>query len=340
MLVLFLLLTIHGLRIRSGHNRNEFDHSQAFLRVHICRRKVQVQEVLRDFRQSSVDSNETCVQVPFKLADGRPCVALAVLPPGFPQHPPTLCLSSPVSHPWVRKADKGVDAPCLRHWGTSHIRLKTIFQEVISTISSAESNRKPASPDKMSHPQAVAARPSDQATANELPHPITSSVIASLSTEKMEKVLLNDEEFEKLYKTIIADPSTSNRVTAFQEVETLRTDNLKLAHDNISKQSEVQEIRRQIAIVRSIEYEPAKSSFEEKYHRQQLAWEFIAPEKLIQGLHDAACQAEKESVELEKQLLAGEITAEAFVERYSSLRIKYNEREMKHKAALQSIPRA
>jgi len=71
-----------------------------------------------------------------------------------------------------------------------------------------------------------------------------------------------------------------------------------------------------------------------------MAWEFIAPEKLIQRLHEAACQAEKESMDLEKQLLAGEISAEAFVEKYSALRIKYNAREMKHKAALQSIPRA
>ena len=62
------------------------------------------------------------------------------------------------------------------------------------------------------------------------------------------------------------------------EVDALRRSNAELARANLAKETEIEEVRRQIAIVRSTEYEPAKMAFDEKFNRQAAAREFIAPE--------------------------------------------------------------
>jgi hypothetical protein len=108
--------------------------------------------------------------------------------------------------------------------------------------------------------------------------------LASMSTADIEKAMTDQAAFDQLLQKIASEPRPpaggggggSSGVVA--EVEAFRRSNADLARANLARETEIEEVSRQIAIVRSTEYEPAKAAFDEKYKRQELAREQIAPE--------------------------------------------------------------
>jgi hypothetical protein len=111
--------------------------------------------------------------------------------------------------------------------------------------------------------------------------------LAAMPTAEIEKAMTDQAAFDQLLQKVAAEsrPTTitngggtgggSNILT---EVDALRRSIAELARANLAKETEIEEVRRQIAIVRSTEYEPAKFAFDEKFKRQEAAREQIAPE--------------------------------------------------------------
>lgn len=58
----------------------------------------------------------------------------------------------------------------------------------------------------------------------------------------------------------------------------------------------------------------------------------------MQKLQSAAQQADEQSDKLYKQLQAGEVPLEAFVQRYVEARAVFHQRDLKAQAALHTIP--
>lgn len=111
-----------------------------------------------------------------------------------------------------------------------------------------------------------------------IPTPATFPQIASMSIEELESAMLNEGAFSKLLTKVSNEQRSRRCGDAAAQVATLRKDNAESARENLSKEAEIKEVRHQIAIVRSTEYEPAKAAFEQKYRRQQEAREHLAPE--------------------------------------------------------------
>lgn len=170
--------------------------------------------------------------------------------------------------------------------------------------------------------------------------------LAAMSIADLEKAVLDQVAFEKLVAKIAAEaqqpgagPSAAGVGGVMAEVAALRRGNAELAHANLAVEGQMDEVRRQIAIIRSTEYDAARAAFDEKSRRQDAAREVLAPERLIERLKDAADAALSEGVALEKSFLAGEIQdAGQFVEQFTSARVRYHSRDMKYQAARQTIP--
>ncbi|KAL4536714.1 hypothetical protein Ndes2437B_g06116 [Nannochloris sp. 'desiccata'] len=169
--------------------------------------------------------------------------------------------------------------------------------------------------------------------------------LASMPTPEIEKAMTDQAAFDLLLTKIAAEPRPPVPVAGtgsggtLSEVDALRRSNADLARANLSKESEIEEVRRQIAIVRSTEYEPAKAAFDEKFNRQEAAREQIAPEKLIHRLRVAAEEADTAAASLERDFRSGALPLDTFIEEYTALRIKYHSRDMKYQAALQNYPK-
>lgn len=162
--------------------------------------------------------------------------------------------------------------------------------------------------------------------------------LSTMSTAELEKAMLDQAAFDRLLTAVASESRGSSGAMA--QVDSLRHSNILLARSNLAKESEMEEVRRQIAIVRSTSYEPAKADFEEKLRRQEAAREHIAPEKLIERLYTASVEANREADALEQQFRAGKLPLDKFVEVYAAAKKKYHARELKYQAALQTIPSA
>ena len=120
-------------------------------------------------------------------------------------------------------------------------------------------------------------------------------------------------------------------------MEDLRRGNLELAGSNLGREEQLADIRNQIAIVRA-EYMPAQAGFDERSARQRAVLAQLSPEVVMARLAAAAVAADEQSGMVTAKLEAGELGVEGWVERYVLARALFHRRDLKHQAALQTIP--
>lgn len=265
-----------------------------------------------------LNTERTSLQIPFYLPDGRRCTLLATLSSRFPREPPSLFLNPSLRHPWIEGTTGEIYPPFLEDWPSPDLNLATSLQQIIATfISDLPPSLKPHSPIKspgnnIANPMRIPffggdknddngrkndgnSRPSSQSgqqqplsAQQQQQHPAGINTysfpqLASMSTAEIEKAMTDQAAFDQLLRKIAADPRPPGPGNAsgggvLGEVDALRHSNAELARANLAKETEIEEVRRQIAIVRSTEYEPAKMAFDEKFNRQAAAREQIAPE--------------------------------------------------------------
>lgn len=141
---------------------------------------------------------------------------------------------------------------------------------------------------------------------------------------------------ERAYNQLVGQLAAS--LNLWQVVDKLKGETRELAAANLAKSEEQGEIRNQMAIIRSGEYAPAKAQFDDKWARQQVVLSKLNPEVLIRRLQDAAQEAAEEGERLQQQLAAGEISVEAFVERFVKAQATYHQRDLRLQAAQQTLP--
>lgn len=192
----------------------------------------------------------------------------------------------------------------------------------------------------------MALHSASQSQPPSIPPPSAFPQLAAMSTEDLEKAVLDRAYFDKLLAKVAGEiqrSSTSGSVPIgggemLAKASALRASNTQLARSNLAKESEMEEIRRQIAIVRSTEFDAAKQSFQEKSKRQETAREVLAPENLMAGVNAAATAAHQSSLDIERQFKNGQLHAEDFVEQYTAARVQHHTLDLKYKAAVVTIP--
>lgn len=169
------------------------------------------------------------------------------------------------------------------------------------------------------------------------PRPMEFSHLARMSTEELEKALLKDDSFEYALSKVITD-EVARSGSAANAVASMRHSNLELARANLAKEAEINEVRRQIAIVRSTEYEPALEESESLRSKQEAIRENLAPEKLIDRLSEIVEDAGRAAEEVETSFTMGEMPMSSFTKEYALAKSRYHRLDMKCKAAHQTIP--
>lgn len=161
--------------------------------------------------------------------------------------------------------------------------------------------------------------------------PTEFSEVQSLSNEELVAVLTDDDKYRQL-ASAIAGQSRTNKV-----LEQLREGNRQLAQDNLAQESVLAELRNQIAIIRSSEYAVVRENFDGKHARQKAVLGKLQPQALIEALASQAAQTEAEADALQDAFKKGEVSSEAFVERYTQLRKVFHQRDLKCQAAGQTL---
>ena len=320
-----------------------------------------INEVSTTFPGSSVlDTDRSCLEVPFCLSSGLAVTLLVTLPPSFPRAAPIIFLNPPLDHPWVEQGTGKASPPLLNSWPSPDVRLASLIQQLITGVDSklfsysspqSQTQRRSPSPTKSRGSLFAMRLPffggdkGEESKRGDTNHPGPSSgfggsfpQLSAMSTAELEKAMLDQSAFDLLLKIVATE--SRGATGALAQVDNLRQSNILLARSNLAKEAEMEEVRRQIAIVRSTSYEPAKVAFEEKLRRQEAAREHIAPEKLIERLSTASMEANREANALEQQFRAGNLPLDRFIEAYADAKKKYHARELKYQAALQTIPSA
>ncbi|KAI7840271.1 hypothetical protein COHA_006053 [Chlorella ohadii] len=292
--------------------------------------------------------DRSLLEVGVRLQDGTLTSLRISLPPGFPTDRPALSITSPVRHPWVDAVGR-LNFPLLERWGAPNVRLAAVVADAFKGLGGtpAPVPAKPASPARP--PQAVQHPPpsaqssgvsigsASSGPASMSPAPSSSSA-AGLQRTRVVPIPATFAEVAQMGEEELARTLADERAYNQLVVDKLKGETRELAAANLSKSEEQAEIRNQMAIIRSGEYAPAKAAFDDKWARQQAVLAKLSPDVLVHRLQDAAQEAAEEGERLQQQLAAGEISVEAFVERFVKAQATYHQRDLRLQAAQQTLP--
>jgi ESCRT-I complex subunit VPS37 len=235
--------------------------------------------------------------------------------------------------------------PSLLHWAPSQSSLVAVVAEALSELSGLQhagaQSPQPSSSGRASPADAPAGQQRTQhgqahhqqrqQQYQEAAVPSSAAVLQGMSAEQLHLLLVDERAYRDLLQQLAAQ-SASGAVQ-----RQLRLGNADLAAANLARESEIAELRNQIAIIRSSEYALAKEAFDGKQARQAAVLDKIAPQQLIAALAAAAEALDAESEELNDRFCAGDVTIEAFQQQHLKLRQAYHERDIKRQAAEQTL---
>lgn len=317
----------------------------------LCSRAQQINELLVSIPQSrAVNPERSLLEVPLQLSTGAAVALRITIPSGFPQERPVLSVTSPIQHPWVDSIGR-LSFPSLSRWVGSNLRLAAVVSEAIQHLDSAMlvpgKGLCPSQAGMM--PQPPIAGPIDQTSSSampissqklRLPPPRTHfPELQKMSNGAIAEALTDQPTYGQLLQQALSGGgSGGDGVQPNEVIRELRCSVEDAARRNISREAEMAELRNQIAIIRSSEYAPAKSAYDEKIEQQQKVLDLLSPKVLVQKLQAAAAAAEEESEDLYKRFSEGGLNLEAFVEEYTAVRALYHQRDLKAQAAVHTIP--
>lgn len=113
-----------------------------------------------------------------------------------------------------------------------------------------------------------------------------------------------------------------------------------LARNNLTKDSQIAELRNQCAIIRTTELAAAREKFEEVQKREKEVTTNLSSSALVGRLQEAAAKVDEESEILHQKLLSGDIDLSEFIQKYKKERILYHRRMLIHFAVKASIGRS
>jgi len=160
--------------------------------------------------------------------------------------------------------------------------------------------------------------------------PATSSRLPDFSrysTEQLEQLLHDEAKFKELLREAVLGSAMSSTL------EDIRVKNRQLAEANMGKQEAINEVRNQLAVVRSSEYTLIKARFDELLQRQRKVTGALSPLLWKEKLEDAVSEADAASGTLASSFLAGEALLEDFLRQYVEVRTRHHVLDLKRQAA-------
>jgi len=112
-----------------------------------------------------------------------------------------------------------------------------------------------------------------------------------------------------------------------------------LARNNLTKDSQIAELRNQCAIIRTTELAAAREKFEEVQKCEKEITATCSSSAIIGRLQEAAAKVDEESEILHQKLLSGDIDLSEFIQKYKKERILYHRRMLIHLAGKTSLGR-
>jgi len=311
-------------------------------------------------------AKESLYEIPITLPRTRQTVTLRVsLSREFPRQPPTLQVLPPVQHAIV-DSQMFVLASAhenLAKW-TVHASLgKTVYEVVQKfmkepphilqqssiaatpapqpTFSNTASS-KPPPPYGQQQPITAVPQPtpapapvpkqavtgsyqSSNTASTHTPLPVIPSSFPELEAKTPSELsqLLNDEQEFKKFFDALAIVQTMKKVR-----DDLRSNNEDLAKRNLSREAEVETLKRELATRHQIVSEK-RTSFDAKFQRQQEIMKQYSTPALIAQLGAAAAEAEASSDVLANQFVSGGMDYKDFVKEFLDKRKLYHLRSAK-----------
>jgi ESCRT-I complex subunit VPS37 len=160
--------------------------------------------------------------------------------------------------------------------------------------------------------------------------PATSNILPDFSrytAEQCEELLKDESAFKALLKEAIkGSPMAAT-------LEEIRVKNRQLAESNLNKQGTINEVRNQLAIVRSSEYTLIKSRFDELLSRQQKVLSTMGSVVWREKLEEAVSAADAASSALTADFMSGSVTLDQFIQKHVDMRINHHSLDLKRQAA-------
>ncbi|CAK0784324.1 hypothetical protein CVIRNUC_007528 [Coccomyxa viridis] len=291
-----------------------------------CRRSQQVSELTTALPGvRPLNRDQSLFEAPVRMADGQMTNLRISLPPTFPNGRPGLSVTHPVRHPWVDSAGR-LSFPALDRWAPGQSSLALVASEAASSLSG-----QPTRADSSASPSRPGGSPTQNVPSRAPSVPDVMPQLAAMSTEELTQML----EDEQKYVGFVRREAAKAHIVKVQGQ--LRKGNADMAMATIEKEKLLQELRNQIAIIRSSEYAAAKEGFDQKYKRQQAVLRPLQPSVLIESLSKAAAKADEDSDALYDRFSSGGVAVDGFVAQYVRARTLYHQRELKCQAAQQTL---
>eukprot|EP00775_Hariotina_reticulata_P011542 gene11542-11685_t len=332
-------------------------------------RQQQVDEFVRQFPGCrAINPDRTVFDLPLELKDKKTTALRISLPPHFPQERPALSVLVPVAHPAVDQTGR-LHTSLLNNWVYGGSRLSSAVAEAVAALTEGVVDSRqadgpgagpvpfpagypvPAGPLASNRPQllgspgaagALRAEGSRSASASPtrltgLPLPAGPATTSNMpdfsryTAAQLEELLQNPAAF----KAVLQEALKGSPMAA--TLEDIRVKNRQLAESNLSKQNAINEVRNQLAVVKSSEYTLIKSRFDELYDRQQKVMSTVGGTVWREKLEEAVSAADSASAAVKADFLAGDMSLEDFVRRHVELRTKHHILDLKRQAAEQLL---
>jgi len=172
--------------------------------------------------------------------------------------------------------------------------------------------------------------PTQPLTQSHTPLPVIPASFPELeakSPSELAQLLNDDNEFKRFFDSLSA-VQTMRKVR-----DDLRSNNEELSKRNLSKEAEIDRIKKDLAARQQLILEK-RSSFETKAQRQQEVMKQFSTPALIDHLNNAAAEAEAASDETANQFLKGDLDQKVFVKEFMEKRKLYHLRAAKKESLI------
>lgn len=312
-------------------------------------------------------TKETLYEIPVTLPNRKLITLRINLPKDFPRVAPAIQVFPPVQHRFIDQQmflTPGAHENLAR-WNNSSILGKTMFeiiqklnqeppqiitqpnpQPVISPTPVPQNNAPPPypygqnttsqPPSKIAPPPyvqpnptpVVAPKPQPQVSHVGMPPvPANFPEIESKTPSELTQLINDETEFKKFFEDL---PQVQNMRKVRDD---LRNTNEEIAKKNLSKEAEVEKLKRDIASKQQLIQEK-RAQFEQKAQRQQEVMKQFSTPALIEHLGVAAQQAETESDALANKFLSGEVDYKDFLKEFMDKRKLYHLRAAKKESLM------
>lgn len=149
-----------------------------------------------------------------------------------------------------------------------------------------------------------------------------------LTDQQVERLLSDETEFNRFFESL---ESVKTMNALYHEM--LQSTTRELAESNLRKEEELQMTRERLQERREL-LEARRAEVRQMQEKKQAILQKYSVDSLIAGLTAAAKEADAQSTEQEKRLLAQDIDVDTFLKEYRSTRELYHQRSAKTESLL------